>query len=425
MLNLAHVRLVTGVLLFGALAAAGLAKAAPAVQHVLYPEQLVREVLVRNPELVVQDAAYDEATARLDAAGALQDPTLSYMSAPATIGLAMGYRQSIEISQHIPWPGTLTLRRAAAHADATSARYQISDLRLKLAAEARAAYADWYYVHRAIAINDSSIILVERLKNVVRTAYEVGKKSQRDVLQADVELLRLQNQALELVRRQHVVRAKINTLLDFSPERPVAVPTTLPVEVYVPHFTDLKRAALSQYPALRGLGANVRANSERVKLARDALYPSFTLFAGENTFMSPAPMQPDVGVSLNIPIGGRHEGEVEEAHARLRRSEADVIALRAQLLDTLEGSLAGVKQARASLSLYNRQLVPLSDLSLKTAEADYGAGTGDFHKLIVAEQQDLLIKLERARTRADLYTRLAALDYETGGAVFTTREQHP
>ena len=84
-----------------------------------------------------------------------------------------------------------------------------------------------------------------------------------------------------------------------------------------------------------------------------------------------------------------------------------------------------MKQARASLALYKSHLVPLSKLSLKTAEADYGAGTGDFHKLINAEEQLLLVKLERVRTRADLYTRLAALDYETGGAIFSATEEKP
>ncbi len=423
--RLAQLCSATRVVLFGALLSAGVARALPAAQKVLDPDQLVRDVLARNPELVAQGAVYDAAAAHLGAADAFSDPTLSYMSAPATIGIAMGYRQSVQISQHIPWPGTLRLRRAAASAEASSARYQVSDLRLKLAAEARAAYAQWYYVHRAITINRAGIALVQRLRDVARAAYGAGQKSQQDVLQADVELVRLQNQALELKRRRHVVQAKINTLLDVSPERPVAAPASLPARVYVPRFADLRQAALVQYPALRGLRARVRANRVRVRLARKALYPSFTFFAGENTFMSPAPMQPDIGLSLNIPIGGRHEGEAEEAHAKLRKREADFIVSRAHLLDTLERSFAAVKQARASLALYKSHLVPLSKLSLKTAEADYGAGTGDFHKLINAEEQLLLVKLERVRTRADLYTRLAALDYETGGAIFSATEEKP
>ncbi|MDE2135699.1 MAG: TolC family protein [Alphaproteobacteria bacterium] len=412
-------------LLLLSFAAAGAAPAEQPAKALLYPDPFVEQVLQRNAMIRAREAGHDAAVARITSAGALDDPMVSYVSAPETFGTMMGYRQNIQVSQRIPWPGTLTLRSEAARADADSAEYKVADIRLKLAAQARATYADWYYVHRAIAINKATITIVERLKSVAAAAYASGQAPEQDVLQAEVELTRLQNQSLELEQRRRAVQAQINNLLNADPDSLVGAPDALPTPPFLMAYAELEAAALAQYPALKSLDATVAANRERVEVARKGFYPNITLMAGENTLMSPASMQPSVGIAINIPISGMHEGELDMAHANLRQSESELIAAQSQLLSDLDATCAGVQQARDTIDLYDKRLVPLAGLNLKAAESDYRTGAGDFLKLITAEQQDLMVELEQERARADLYTRLAALDYETGGAVFTNLESKP
>ncbi len=387
--------------------------------QLLYPDAFVQQVLERNPNLKAQEAGHDAALARIISAGALDDPMVSYMSAPLSAGTPMGYRQNVQVSQRIPWPGTLELRSEAAQATADSVGFQVTDMRLKLAAQARAAFADWYFVHRAIAINADTITLVKRLKSVAESAYASGQVPEQDVLQAGVELTRLENQSLVLNSRRLSVQSKIDDLLNVDPESPVGAPGDIPNPKYLLAYTELQTAALQQYPALKSMDAMVTAYRDKVEVARKGFYPSITFMAGENTLMASTDMQPGVGIALNIPIGGRHEGALEEAHANLRQSQSQLIALRSKLLSDLQSTYVGVKQARDTIELYNKRLVPLASLNLKAAESDYRTGSGDFLKLITAERQYLMVQLERERARADLYTRLAALDYETGGAVFT------
>jgi len=59
----------------------------------------------------------------------------------------------------------------------------------------------------------------------------------------------------------------------------------------------------------------------------------------------------------------------------------------------------------------------LTRLNMQAAEADYSSGSGDFLKLITAEQQYLMAELEVARARADLFTQWASLNYQTGGGL--------
>jgi outer membrane protein TolC len=144
-------------------------------------------------------AAVDAAEANIESAGALADPMLSYAVAPNTFGYpGQGLNQNIQISQTFPWPGTLDLRSDAATAAAKSVGYQLVDVRLQLAAQARAIFADWYYVHQALQIHAKNQTLLARLKKVAETEYRTGQAPQQDMLQAEVALTRLKNQALRI-----------------------------------------------------------------------------------------------------------------------------------------------------------------------------------------------------------------------------------
>ena len=379
--------------------------------------QLVQKVLQRNPGIDAMQAAADAASARIESAGALDDPMVSYAVAPNTAGgPRQGLNQNAQISQKFHWPGTLDLRSRAATAEALSADQQVADLRLRLAALARSDYAQWYYVHRALAINAENTKLVTHLRAVAETAYASGQSPQQDVLQAEVELVRLHNQELELRRLQRTVQAKINGLQNLAPGTEVPTPDDLPREVTLPTYAALQDTALAHYPMLQSLDARVSASHERVDLAHKNNYPNISLLAGYNSIMDAPAKRLTVGAAINIPFGGNHRGEVSEAYARLRESKAKLADVRNQLLSDLEQTRATAAQAVATTQLYSEKLLPLTKLNMQAAEADYSNGSGDFLKLITAQQQYLMAELELARARADFFTQLASLNYQTGGA---------
>lgn len=365
-------------------------------------------------------AATDAANARSDAAGALDDPLVSYMVAPNTAGDPhQGLNQNIQISQKFPWPGTLRLRNRAAKAEEESANQLTTDLRLRLAALAHAAYAQWYYVHRAVAINAENIELVTHRRTVAQAAYASGQAPQQDVLQAEVELLRLQNQTLDLTRLQRNVQVQINTLQNLAPDTAVPPPADLPREISLPTSAVLQEAALAHSPLLQGLNARIDANQDRVDLAHKSYYPNTSLLAGYNSMMDMPAKRLTVGVAFNIPFGGNHRGDVGEANARLYESEAKLADTRNQLVSDIDQTHANATQAAAMIHLYQDKLLPLTQLNMQAAEADYSSGSGDFLKLTQAEQQYLTAKLELVRARADFFTQIASLNYQTGGSLWS------
>ena len=406
--------------------------AATAQAGALSAGQLVERVLARNPGIDTLRAAADAAKARVESAGALDDPVVSYAAAPNTAGGPnQGLNQNIQISQKIPWPGTLNLSTRMASADAESARRLVADLRLKLAARARAEYAQWYYVHRALAINAETEKLVAHLQDVATAAYASGQSPQQDVLQAQVESTRLRNQHFELGRRQRTVQADIDAMQNLEPTMPVPVPDGLPKAMALPAYATLREAALAHNPGLQSLASRVTASEDRVDLAHKHDYPQFNVMAGYNSFLDMPDKRFALGVAVNLPFGANHRGELGEAHARLQESEARLADARSRLLGDVEQAYATAGQARETIGLYEQKLLPLAKLNLQAAEADYGSGPGDFLQVITAERQYPSAELELARARADFFTQLAALDYRTGGAIWrspvsaTSRETTP
>ncbi len=391
---------------------------ASTTQSGLTVEALVREVLARNPGIEAMRAAADAAGARVESAASLDDPMVSYLVAPRTAGAPQNrLNQNIQLSQKFPWPGTLDLRSRMASAQEQSSEQQLTDLRLRLAALTRADFAQWYYVQRALSINAGNQELLSRLRKVAETAYASGSAPQQDVLQAEVELTRLQNQALQLKRMRRTVRARINTLRNVDPQAELAAPAALPDPHPLPKYAALRDAALAGYPMLRSLDAQITASTDRVALAHKNALPQFTLMAGYNGIMDLPDKRLTVGVAINIPFGGNHRGEIAEANAHLREAQARLADMRSRLLGELDQAYAAATQAADSIDLFRQKLLPLARLNLRAAEADYSGGNGDFLKLITAERQYLATQLEIAKARSDFFTQLAALDYRTAGAV--------
>src|SRR5437870_8042751 len=89
---------------------------------------LVAEALERNPTVTQRQAAVRAATLRIRPAGTLADPmlTLGVMDLVPTFGFSFNQSDfteaDVELSQEIPWPGSLGARSGVARAAANGAR---------------------------------------------------------------------------------------------------------------------------------------------------------------------------------------------------------------------------------------------------------------------------------------------------------------
>lgn len=408
--------------------AAGAAWGNPAQQDTSgeYPETLTAEILAAwvleaNPGLSAIQAAAESAAFRVDPAGSLDDPMLSYGVAPLTSGADRGLNQRIDFSQKIPWPGTLAAREAAARYEAVVADRDVDALRLQVVAQSKAAYAEWRYVQSALEIHHATQALLDELIATAEARYAAGRALKQDVLQAEVERRGLDNQLLKLLRLKASVQARINALLNRDPETPLPLAAPISLSVSPPALKVLQNMALAQHPDLSRLDARISASSSRITLAEKAFYPDFQVGVGYNNLWDNADKRPIVGVSINIPLDrSKRRSELGRVQAEKRRAEWSLIERRADLLADLAQARAEVIEAQASITLYQEELVPLASEYLEAAVADYQSGAGAFLNVITAEKRTLSTALDLARARADYARRRAELERWVGGAIGTT-----
>ena len=378
-------------------------------------------VLAQNASLEAMRQAVVAAIAQVRPAGSLEDPMLSVSGAPRTFGTAGGPNGDVEVSQTFPWWGMLDARREVARADAEARGDDFDALRLRVAALARGAFADWVYVHRALEINDANLSVLTELRNVARIRYATGQASQEDVLQADVERAMLKQQRLEWQRDLTMAQSRMNALLDRAPHSPIPAPGELPSISPLPAEEILGQRALA-HPELEEVAAEERAAEAQQRLAQKDRFPKFGVSAGYNNMWTDPAMRPMVGLSITVPLDqGKYRADIDAAHAQARRAASTLEDQRASLLADLSADYATVREAKQSVALYRDQLVPLARSALEVARTEYGSGRGDFLNVLTAEQHRLDTELVLARMQSEYFRALAELDRASGGGLLESR----
>ena len=405
-----------------------LAAAASSAGH-LEQQALVDLVLRRNPTLEAARQAWVAARARPGQVTSLDDPMLGYSFAPLSIGSSrVPYGQTFDVSQRLPWPGVLRLQGESAQREAEARGHDYETLRLDLALSAVALFDELYLVDRALDINAHHVHLLEDFKRVATAQYAAGLLSQRDPIQAEVELAHLAHQGIELATQRRVTVAGLNALLHRSPRAPLPPPpSSLALENLPPMGGEeelaarLEEEAIAARPELASAAAEIRARYAEADLAGLEGYPAFDLMFSYNSMWADEAHRWMTGVRINVPLWrDRIEAARGEARARALAAEAKRRAMEDDVRAAVRQSVDRLHEARHVLELYRDRLLPAAADQVRAARAGVETGRDSFLALIEAEKnlRDVELGLETAlatvdRRRAELERTLGRV---AGGA---------
>ena len=383
---------------------------------------LVREALERNPEVQMARRMVEAKRARVPRAGALPDPVLMYgvmnEGRPVpfqTLGTAGFSEVYVGVSQDIPYPGKRGLREKVAEEEASSAEWAYETVRRRVASEVAQAYYDLYAANAALAIVERNLQLLDQFVKVARARYAVGQATQQDVLDAEVELSRLEERRSLLVQRRGVVEASIARLLDRT--EPSALGPPAPV-TRTPVALSLQEALLraeQRSPVLKEREGLVGAGGRKVDLARRERLPDL----GVNfVYHNRGELDPywSFGGTLTLPIyrGRKQDKAVEEAAADLGGARSALDAARATVRYEVTDAHLTASTAERLLRLYDEGILKQARLSLDSAIAQYQVGKLDFLTLITSWRRLLDYDLTYHEQLAEHEKALARLAVHVG-----------
>ena len=390
-------------------------------ERTLSAADLVARVIAGNPSLQASTARVTALQAEIERAGALDDPIVSYAIAPRTVGSRIGDRHIVQASQALPWPGKRQLRAELAGSAADEAAADVETRRRTLVAQARRAWAQWWYVERALEVNADDGRLLSDLIPVAQMQYAAGIGGQQDVLQVRTRSLDNQRQRIALQQQLRRVLALIEALQGevdtgaAGSDAAMARPGPLPRLCVLPEAGALAAAMFTRYPELERYTSSRRGADTALELARLEFLPDLRFLGSYVGTLDPDEKRLQLGIGINLPLQrGRRRAAVDAAEAMRLQLAAEQRDLMARLQGELQQRLADAREMEQVAQLYDQQLLALADQNLDAARADYRNGRGDFANVIAASQQRLQFQLASARARADLLIARAELSRLTG-----------
>lgn len=358
---------------------------------VLDVDNLIAAVHARNPSLQAARAAWHEASQRFPQEISLQDPMLQSMIAPATLTSNSSVQSSyyLGLAQQIPWSGKRELRGQKALWEMNAKSSDSETVSLQLTSATRLAFFDDYLTHRELELNSRNVELMQDFRSTAKSKYEAAQVSQQDLSAADLELVKLQQQKLDLEKSRQIAIARINTLLHQRPDEPLPPPPKeLAAIADLPEIATLREDAIQNRPELAALSARIQVEKNAIAIAMKEYYPDFELMTRYDSFWTDRVQRGQLGMNMNIPIQkDRRAAAVREAQFRVQKMCSELAVQQDAVNEEVQMAFARVEASRNTVNLFKDQILSIAEVNLKTARAAYISGSIDFLRLMDARRQ--------------------------------------
>lgn len=270
----------------------------------------------------------------------------------------------------------------------------------------RNAWLDLYYWDTAFRLVAESRPLFDDLASVTRSLYAVGRKSQQDVLRAELELSRLDDRLIDINRQRAHARASLGEWIGSDADRPLA--TGFPDWGPPPSLGEIQEL-LQGHPSLRAADAMVDARDAGVDLAHERSKPRWAIDVGysyrEGNLPSGLPRSDfiSVGVTVDLPFFRKRSVDSSLSAALSERSAAKSDRERAQrkLHGQLVSEYANWSDLNRRLALYDEQILAQTDTNAEVALHAYQNDRGDFADVMRARIDDLNARIDRVRLQVE------------------------
>jgi outer membrane protein TolC len=386
----------------------------------------IDEALQKNPELVVLRRQFDSARLRPGAERFLMPPTLEaqiWQWPVTTVNPLNVNMYMFTMQQEVPGAGKRQARSALAQADSDLAGADIAIRARDVVTEVMRAYADLVVARRSIEIHLTSVDVLRQFAEATTVKYAAGRRPQQDVLKAVAELSKLHEDLVMHEEAAGLAAARLNTLLDRSPDAPIGVLDEPRDPVALPSAAALQQAALDNQPELDAARTGIERAKASLGVVTSDEKPDFTLGGGYMLMPREAGAW-TASVSVTWPNApwarGRLDARRAEANADIDAAVANRHRVEARVRLAVQEAYVRVTATTQRASLLRTTVVPQSQQTLESARIAYQSDRLDFLELIDAQRALLDAELSYFRALSDRELALADLSRAVGADVLAS-----
>ncbi len=365
-------------------------------QAPLLLEAAVAEALAENPNLSVIEARAEALAQVPDQVETLPDPVLSINLANLPLD-SFSFTQEgmtqfqVGIAQALPYPGKLALRADAARQQAKAVVFDLEERRLQLAGDVKTVWWNLFYLDRALEVVARNQVLLAQFVNVAETRYTVGRGLQQDILLAQLELSKLDDNKIRLqrLRDNQVIRLNIlmNRPVDTVIELPSSVGESLPL---LKNSAQLQQQAEVARPGLAAQSERMGAARSQIDLAKKEYGPNFNVGAvyglrsGNNPDGSSRADLASIRFSMNLPLytGSKQDRAVDQRNAEWMAQKYRFQDQRNQVALQVQQAVTDYRRAGEQVMLFRQEIIPQARQTVDAMMAGYQVGKVDFLNLV-------------------------------------------
>tara|TARA_A100001391_G_scaffold78166_1_gene50453 strand:- start:689 stop:2032 length:1344 start_codon:yes stop_codon:yes gene_type:complete len=390
-------------------------------------DYFISQALAAHPSIQAARQRVQAELERIPQVTALPDPQFNntfwplHDNALQTAGGRIANQMSLQ--QGVPFPDKLRTKGAIVSREAQIAQAEVERIERQITESVRLAYYEVWYATRAIAIIEESRSLVDDLAKVAEARYRSGG-TQQDVLRAQLEIDRLDDQIVQLTKQLEMSQADLAALL----QQPVSLLPQATEELGIADAPLQLDALISQAeqcnPSLRGLAAEIQRDRQKQRLACLQQYPDFMvglnwgIVSDNHDVISPVANGNDnlsITFGTTLPIWREKiNAGVREASRRTSSTQQRLEAERDEIYGRLRRLLAQADSLVEQTDIYENRIIPRTEDTLKLAIADYRGERTDFFTLIETYRELLMFETQLARINASLAGAIAQIDRTVG-----------
>ncbi len=382
--------------------------------------------LASHPKILVARSKVEAARQRFPQAIALPDPMAETMFWPIqalALQTADGRMTSqMGISQEFPFPEKRRTRGEIANREVGMALAEVESTEREIAESVRLAYYELWFAGRAINIVEENRDLVAKLIEVAEARYRAGG-SQQDVIRAELEKEKLEQQLVELGQQKAVAQADLAALIQIPAETGLQADATLPIADFPAQMDALIGQAEQCSPELKKLLWQIQRDIEKQRLACLQEYPDIRLGVQYGIMTTAGAVSREAqgndmlsfSVGMNLPIWKEKiRAGVREAASEQVSSTQQFEAEHLSIEGKIRRLLAEADSFQTQRTLFVDRINPKAEQALKVALSEYTVGKTTFVQLIDNYTEVLMFQLQTARLEATLAATFARIERTAG-----------
>jgi len=295
----------------------------------------------------------------------------------------------------------------------------VRDQKLQIILAVREQYLEVVKQQHLAKINADAAVVFSDLVDITQDYYATGRVQQQDVLQASVELAKVQDRATRIKQAEEQARARLSTWVNGAAYSDI--PTNWPL-LQEPEPMAVMKENLRRHPRILAMQKKVSAADTGVELARQNYKPEFSLDvtygarSGSNPDGSGWPDMLSVMLVMDVPLF--HDKRQDRVlAAQVAQSSAATFGLDdvyRHMNSDIEFQSANLQRQKERVELFENSLLPEAAFNSEATYEAYQSALEDMTTLLRAHITEFDLQLEHAGLQADVLETQARLLYLQG-----------